>query len=114
MVEAEHVGSRDQRTQERAHQVREQEGCPEAREREHWDRAAREIEEQEADRDSSDRGAPEGTTSRSRQRVSDQDWYCSRAAPHLEAAPTPEWEALVQAEPAPEPPGPGAVRKRRR
>lgn len=51
------MSNRDQRTRERAHQLWEQEGRPEGREHEHWDRAAREIEEQEADRDSSDRGA---------------------------------------------------------
>lgn len=42
---------------ERAHELWEQEGRPEGREREHWERAAREIEEQEADRDSNERGA---------------------------------------------------------
>lgn len=51
------MSHRDQSTRERAHELWEQEGRPEEREREHWERAAREIEEQEADRDSSDRGA---------------------------------------------------------
>jgi Protein of unknown function (DUF2934) len=42
------MNDREQQIRERAHQIWEEEGRPQGREREHWERAAREIDAREA------------------------------------------------------------------
>lgn len=50
------MADRETRIRERAHELWESEGRPEGRERDHWERAAREV-DGEGSQDSSDRGA---------------------------------------------------------
>jgi hypothetical protein len=49
------MNEREQQIRKRAHQIWEEEGCPQGREREHWERAEREINA----RDAGDQGARE-------------------------------------------------------
>ncbi|WP_342643669.1 DUF2934 domain-containing protein [Rhodoligotrophos ferricapiens] len=68
------MGDREQRIRERAHQIWEQEGRPEGRHDEHWERAARAIDEEDmgqtAGRKEADgKAAPKKRTSRSTSNV---------------------------------------------